>query len=66
MPTAHALDQADEIVISEGLAPSENRDLIVKIAEAIDTAALEASLRARTEEWNASAEYPKPTHPGAD
>lgn len=37
-----ALDIADEIVISEGLAPSVERDLLQKIAAAIDAARQEA------------------------
>lgn len=37
-PTEWALGVADEIVISEGLAPSSERDLVEKIARAIDEA----------------------------
>lgn len=37
-----ALDIADEIVISEGLVPSVERDLLTKIASAVDDARREA------------------------
>jgi len=35
-PRAWAMDIADEIVVSEGLAPSSERDLLEKIATALD------------------------------
>lgn len=34
-PSAWAMDTADEIVVSEGLAPSAERDLLEKIAAAL-------------------------------
>lgn len=45
--SAWAMDTADEIVVSEGLAPSAERDLLEKIAAALDAerAAVVAWLR---------------------
>lgn len=45
-PSAWAMDTADAIVISEGLAPSAERELLEKIAAALDAerAAVEAWL----------------------
>lgn len=49
-PSAWAMDTADEIVISEGLAPSAERELLEKIAAALDAerAAVVAWLRERS------------------
>jgi hypothetical protein len=49
-PSAWAMDIADEIVVSEGLAPSSERDLLEKIAAALDAerAAVVAWLRAES------------------
>jgi hypothetical protein len=46
-PSAWAMDIADEIVVSEGLAPISERDLLEKIAAALDAerAAVVAWLR---------------------
>lgn len=42
-----AMERADEIVVSEGLAPSAERDLVDKIALALDAAALHGAERMR-------------------
>lgn len=52
-PSAWAMDIADEIVVSEGLAPSSERDLLEKIAAALDTerAAVVAWIRAEEDHY---------------
>jgi hypothetical protein len=53
------MDIADEIVVSEGLAPSSERDLLEKIAAALDAE------RAAVVAWlNAEANAPHPIEAG--
>lgn len=48
------MDVADEIVVSEGLAPSTERDLLVKIAKAVAAARADGYRAARAGEPEAT------------